>query len=178
MVRDLLMWVGAKYYPRIVDFVEEAREKGVCKRVPNVPNITPGESRCYLLHRDGGRRPRCFGYFVIDDVTVLITPETRTALCEKYGLIGGMRERWDFPSGERGCGEMKVGGCYVVSKSVFEEAKKEAKGASVYGDLVLHEYPFPKLPVEYPNFRGVSYIEREAFEAGLTWYQKKKWERW
>ena len=169
MVRDLLMWVGAKYYPHIVDFVKEARLKGVCKRVPGIPDIVPGVSRCYLLHRDGGRRPRCFGYFTISDVAVLVTPETRAALYEKYSLTGGMKERSDFPKGPRGCGEMVVGGCYIVSSAVFEEAKKGIQGYTVYGDMVLHPYPFPKLPVDYPNFRGISYIEREAFLGGLTW---------
>lgn len=174
MVRDILMWVGAKYYPHIVDFVEEAQLKGVCKRVPAVPDITPGESRCYLLHRDGGRRPRCFGYFVINEVAVLVTPETSAALAEKYGLTRGMKERSDFPEGPRGCGEMVTGGCYIVSVSVWKATNAYFAELPIYNDLVLHSYPFPKLPVQYPNFRGISYIEREAFLGGLTWL-KRDW---
>jgi len=166
------MWVSKEYYPHIIDFVREAQAKGVCKRVPNVPDIKTGVSRCYLLHRDGGVRPRCFGYFVIADLAILVTPETRAALAEKYGSKALMKERSAFPDGERDCGEMKVGGCYMVSASVFEEAKKETQGTNVYGDLVLLPFPFPKLPREYPNLRGISYIEREAFLGGLTWYNR------
>lgn len=171
MVRDLLMWVGAKYYPHIVDFVEEARRKGVCKRVPALPDITPGESRCYLLHRDGGRRPRCLGYFTISDVAVLVTPETVCDLQDKYTCGALYKERSDFPEGERGCGEMKVGGCYIVSEAVWKATNAYFSELPRYNDLILHSFPFPKLPAEYPNFRGISYIEREAFLNGLTWYE-------
>jgi len=173
MTRDLLMWVGAKYYPHIVDFVEETRVMGVCKRVPVVPDIEPGVSRCYLLHRDGGRRPRCFGYFTISNVAVLVPHLDYDPIFQKYGYGVKYATREDFPEGPRGCGEMKVGGCYIVSDDVFSRAEQGETGILFGKSLKLFSYPFPKLPAEYPNFRGVSYIEREAFLGGLTWYKEK-----
>jgi hypothetical protein len=169
MVRDLLMWVGEKYYPHIVDFVEEARTKGVCKRVPAPPDITTGESRCYLLHRDGGRRPRCFGYFTISDVAVLVPHLDYDPIFQKYGYGVKYATRGDFYDCERGCGEMKVGGVYIISKFATKVSEPDSFGTYEKRDLVLHAFPFPKLPVEYPNFRGYSYIERDVFLGGLTW---------
>jgi hypothetical protein len=50
-VKDLVMWVGAKPYPTWRSFADEAKARGVCKRVRSVPKgITSGQSRVFLIH--------------------------------------------------------------------------------------------------------------------------------
>ncbi len=63
-VNHMLVWVGAKFYPFVPDFVEEARVMGVSRRIPKgfpVEKLKPGESKMFLIH------PQAipdFGYFV------------------------------------------------------------------------------------------------------------------
>lgn len=52
----LLLGVGAKYYPFIPDFVEEARTMGVSKRIPrdfDPTPLVPGKSKMVLIHPRG-----------------------------------------------------------------------------------------------------------------------------
>ena len=172
MAKDLLMWVGEKYYPRIQDFIEEADLKGVCKRIGTVPALTPGVSRCFLLHRDGAIKPRCFGWFVIADRVVMITGSDVKAILEKYGNKIKYASREQFPQGERGCGEMVPGGLYMVSSDVFKIAAGIAGGISVLGELNLFSYPYPKLAANFSHFRGYRYIDGDAFMKDML---SRKW---
>jgi hypothetical protein len=49
---DLLMFIGATYYPTPDDFVKEAIRLGVNKRIPNTnpPLVIPGITKLYLVH--------------------------------------------------------------------------------------------------------------------------------
>ena len=50
---DILIWVGAEFYPFIPDFIEEARAMGISRRIPRgfpIEKLTPGESRMILIH--------------------------------------------------------------------------------------------------------------------------------
>jgi len=171
MARDIMMFVGEKYYPTAKSFIDEAWQKGVCKRVPNVPGITPGKSRCFLLHRDGGKRPRVIGYFVIEDVAVMISGANLSELIQKYGSSVRYCDRAQFPAGERGCGEMKPGGCYIVSADLWEAAKGVAEENIIGGGLTVFRCPWPKLPANFPHFRGYRYIEGDSFIENLKWPQ-------
>ena len=172
MTKDLLMWVGEKYYPRIRDFIVEADVKGVCKRIGTVPDITPGKSRCFLLHRDGAVKPRCFGWFVISEITVLVSPELINELLDKYGGKAKLHPRSDFPQGLRGCGEMVPGGLYIVSPDVFNIVLVATDGVSVFGNLNLFPYPYPKLAANFSHFRGYRYIDGDEFMNDML---AKKW---
>jgi len=49
----IILGVGATYYPFVPDFVEEARNHGVSKRVPrnfNIERLTPDKSKLLLAH--------------------------------------------------------------------------------------------------------------------------------
>ena len=172
MSKDLLMWVGEKYYPRIQDFIEEADLKGVCKRIGTVPALTPGVSRCFLLHRDGAVKPRCFGWFIIADIMAMITGAAVTPLLEKYGNKVKYASRSHFPHGERGCGEMAPGGLYIVSGKVFNSAKSLCRGLNPFSDLHTFPYPYPKLAANFSHFRGYRYIDGDAFMEDML---SRKW---
>ena len=49
--RDLIMWVGSTYYRSWRSFADEAKTRGVSKRVRSVPKgIQIDVSRVFLLH--------------------------------------------------------------------------------------------------------------------------------
>ncbi|MBU2722906.1 hypothetical protein [Acidithiobacillus ferridurans] len=52
-----VVWVGAEFYPSLVDYVEETRVKGASRRIPSgfdFSKLTPGKSRMIFVH------PRAF----------------------------------------------------------------------------------------------------------------------
>ena len=173
MAKDILMWVGRCYYPTPWDFIKEALEKGITKRVPNVPDIKRGVSRCYLLHQCGGKRPRCFGYFVISDVAVLCIPEVIASLKAQYGNQITTAPRSAFPAGERVCGEMVMGGYYLCSPNVWEKAKLGRAAVIHSPDIIILPEPWPMLSAGYPHFRGYSYIDGEDWLKTLCWPKRR-----
>ena len=69
---DCLLWVGHRY--TIPKFIEEAQERGCCRKVPHWPSwLKPGESRVFLAHQDGlaPQHGVIFGYFVLGGVDVV-----------------------------------------------------------------------------------------------------------
>lgn len=71
---DLMMWVGTSYYPTIEDFIEEAEEMDVSKRVGHPPvNIRLGSSLLFLAHDEGHRKDcaKCRGTGIRGGVSVV-----------------------------------------------------------------------------------------------------------
>ena len=53
-IYDILIWVGAEFYPFVPDFIEEAQWMGISRKIrTNFPidKLTPGESRMILIHK-------------------------------------------------------------------------------------------------------------------------------
>lgn len=76
---DLLMWVGADFYPTPEAFAEEARLHGVNKRIPSVgepPLVVPGVTRLFLAHPSaaGAGAPGVFGYTYLTRVVYTAGP--------------------------------------------------------------------------------------------------------
>lgn len=69
---DYLMWVGSGYYPEVNDFIAEAQDRGVCKRIGTVPMelreamvSEDKTARVFLAHDDGATGEGfVFGYFL------------------------------------------------------------------------------------------------------------------
>tara|TARA_Y100001963_G_scaffold97469_1_gene134116 strand:+ start:351 stop:1241 length:891 start_codon:yes stop_codon:yes gene_type:complete len=56
---DLIMWVGAEYYPYVPDFIEEGRVHGFSKRIPTTLEgleLLDDQSRLVLVHPRAGFR--------------------------------------------------------------------------------------------------------------------------
>lgn len=54
---DLIMWVGAEYYPYVPDFIEEGRVHGFSKRIPTTLEgleLLDDQSRLVLIHPKAG----------------------------------------------------------------------------------------------------------------------------
>ncbi len=50
---DMLVWIGAEFYPFVPDFIEEARAMGISRRIPRgfpIEKLVPKESRMILIH--------------------------------------------------------------------------------------------------------------------------------
>lgn len=95
---DGLLWIGQTYSsffcgrpescvdPQTPEgphcFVHEADERGVSRRVPRVPRwAVPGKTRIFLAYRGGEKdrsRGRIFGYFVLERIEVIATPDSLT----------------------------------------------------------------------------------------------------
>lgn len=110
-----------------------------------------------------GKRPKCFGYFRISKVTILVDIFTINEVLDKTNGKATLCMRDEFPPGDRKCGEMVVGGVYLVSDSVFEAARKNAKGTDLYGDLNVFDKPYPMLASNFSHFRGYRYINGDQF---------------
>jgi nucleoid DNA-binding protein len=70
---DCLLWIGHRY--TVSTFIEEARERGCCRKVPQWPAwLKPGKSRIFLAHQDGLAAPHgaVFGYFVLGGVDEVV----------------------------------------------------------------------------------------------------------
>jgi len=53
-IYDVLIWIGAEFYPFVPDFIEEAQWMGISRKIrKNFPleRLTPGESRMILIHK-------------------------------------------------------------------------------------------------------------------------------
>ena len=50
---DIAVYIGKHYYPFVPDFIEEAREIGISRRIPKnfpIERLTPYKSRMFLVH--------------------------------------------------------------------------------------------------------------------------------
>jgi len=84
-VADILMWIGAQYYPTPNSFICEARAMGASKRLPSLPRgAVPGVTRIWLVHPKAidGTEPGVIGYYylaqlqqVVANVDDAILPE-------------------------------------------------------------------------------------------------------
>lgn len=113
---DILMGVGAKYYPDPSFFIEEVLRLGLSKRLPDIPEFfDPQKNALFLVH--WGTR-KIFGFVI--GLKIRIFAEEDSKECKeakkKYGEnnvicapLGALPN--DFA--ERGCGRLKGGGKYV-----------------------------------------------------------------
>lgn len=89
---DCLIWVGQSY-PTISDFLDEARTRGCCRKVPFWPAwARPGETRIFLAHHDGqtsSDRGTIFGYFKLWGVDIVLLPGDYQELSE---ILSAWRE--------------------------------------------------------------------------------------
>jgi len=74
-----LLWVGARFYPSVVNFQEEAREMGVSRRIQTIPHgFKLGTTWILLAHPraiegDGPSRPGIFMLFRPTRIEMLVT---------------------------------------------------------------------------------------------------------
>jgi hypothetical protein len=113
---DYLMWVGSIFYPQVNVFINEAKERGVCKRLGHIPGgLVPGKSKIFLAHDDGlNGEGFIFGYFVPDRFEFLAEDEMDIP-ANIYDLIDWVDD-WSDEE-ERECGERREG-LYAVSRGV------------------------------------------------------------
>lgn len=125
---DYLQWVGSMFYPTYGDFIQEARNRGVCKRIGKLPNnLVPGESRIFLAHDDGLVGDGfIFGYFIPDRIEFLADNESDIPepVFDRIEWVSEWRSEKD-----RDCGQRDEG-MYLSSQSKTDN-----------GTLVVFKYP-------------------------------------
>jgi len=113
---DILMGVGAKYYPDPSFFIEETLRLGLNKRIHQAPEFfNPRKNALWLVHWGTGQ---IFGLVIGLKYRIFAEPsseECRKAMkelgpenviCAPLGALPG-------DSAERGCGRMRGGGMYA-----------------------------------------------------------------
>ena len=176
---DLLMWIGAGFYPTIDSYVMEAMNQGCAKRIPNLPeDIVPGVSRCWLAHDEGKKGAgEIFAFFVIQGVDVILDdPEKIRQYQEAHANLNVRVVSSTQAASEprRLCGQRHYGASYLVSEpdmdKVWEAAEPLSGKMDVSGALVvlLHRIPFPKF-----RWRGWRYMDPELLAKHYDWPQSK-----
>lgn len=134
---DLLMWIGAKYYPTYREYISEARTLGCCKRIGRVAYIVEaGKTRVFLAHDDGLVGDGfIFGYFTIARIEMIVKhsddiPEHLQDRVIPVETQDASREV------ERDCGWRAEGGIYFVSETGSTTLKQIAEALNVdYQDI-------------------------------------------
>ena len=52
-INDVAIWIGEQFYPFIPDFIEEAKEQSISRRIPRnfpIEKLTPNKSRMFFVH--------------------------------------------------------------------------------------------------------------------------------
>jgi hypothetical protein len=155
---DILIWVGKSYYKAKEDFIREASMIGVMRRVPKVPNVEVGKSRCFLIYEAEKGKPEIFGYFTIGSIGYVVNRgESVPEELEKRGVKP--INIYSDPLPRRGCGQIIVGGIYVLSEEDFEKCRDLADSSNLSGNLTILD---PPIPWWGQHFRGFRYIDGEA----------------
>lgn len=176
-VPDIVLWVGAGFYPTADDYIKEAMNLGCSKRVPNLPeDVVPGKSRVFLAHDDGQKgHGKIFGFFTLSGVEVILDDEQRIQKYEEeyknlnlqvISTVQAAKEP------KRLCGQRHGGAFYLVSGTDTDLAYAAARDLSgkcdIKGNIVILLHP-----IDYPRirFRGWRYMEPQ-FLTKYDWPQK------
>ena len=94
--RSLLMWVGEKFYPSPMDWLQESQRQGISRRIASVPRgFIPGETWILVAHKkvniEGGQKPQpaVFHLFRPDRIEYVVSgqeSEEELAKIEKRGI--------------------------------------------------------------------------------------------
>ncbi len=176
--QDLLMWVGGTHYPTIREFVEEAREFGVSKRVGRLPrDLVPGKSRIFFAHDEGEIGDAViFGYAMIQQVEVIVANDRSADAISPHAHLTIKWVTLDEAALEpdRGCGRREdVGATYLVAYETLV-AIEQLEGASLAGPLVLFGEDQMRdynqlIDADARRFRGYKEVNGDEILASTTY---------
>lgn len=113
--QDFLMWVGSLDYPTVDVFIQEAEERGPCKRLGKLPgSLELNRSRVFLAHDDGiTGEGFIFGYFIPNRLEYIVMKEEDLPdhLWERVTMVEYKEIAHEV---ERECGDRYLG-LYLVA---------------------------------------------------------------
>jgi len=159
-IRDIAIWVGKSYYTK-ESFIQEALALGCMRRVPSVPDIKVGKSRCFLIYMEE-EEPEVFAFFTIRSIGYVVkkggeVPKELAKRGVKPIYVEGPKA-----TPIRGCGMICYGATYVLSEEDFEKCKDLADKSDLQGDITLI---IPPIPWEGNHFRGFKYVDGDRLLA-------------
>jgi len=176
--RDIVIWIGACFYPTIEDFIAEGKKLGSCRRIPKIPNdFIPGvgKSRVWLIHDDGfapdkekGQDKRkmddigaIFGFFYVNRIEAIIDDAEKKKELHKRVPIKYLKIADITGEPKRGCGYRRPGAYYLVGQRDFDKYFRIAKEFTKKfvlggGDVILLKDPIPYIG---RRFRGARYAD-------------------
>ena len=180
---DILMFAGRGFYTP-ESFIDEARRMGACKRVPMLPRgVIKGVTRVFLAHEyDTGetddddkaiRQSKIFAWFTVRGISRVVGPEVNVEEAlkergvEEYQYVAGSFGTAD----ERGCGNLAIGGTYLLSEEDMAKCWDLAKSSKLEGRIEVIE---PPIPTGLKRFRGYKAVDGDLILNGdpeHTWYE-------
>jgi len=144
-----LIWIGSKHYPRVEDFLKEAREQGVSRRIPAVPKeFVVGETWVLFAHREASTK-----YCSHPKVREELNPPGLATLTDEE--VAGCPDckgtgRIDTPA---------IVGCFLPDRIEYTVAKKDkqkklkalVKRGIKLVKLVRTEVEDPQMEMSYPG---------------------------
>jgi hypothetical protein len=113
------------------------------------------------LGKTKGNPARIFGYFTIDSILLVDAKQLMESLKIKPELVQNVSAEEASEFLDRGCGQLKLGGIYLVSNSDMKELQKHADGAQ--GNIKLIK-PWIEIE-EVKRWRGYKYIDGQQILA-------------
>ena len=147
-----LVWIGSKHYPTVEDFLREAREQGVSRRIPAVPKeFEIGETWVLFAHREastkycshpkirekiGSGEPK--GGWTLTDEEVASCPDCKgTGHIDAAGIVGCfLPDRIEYA---------------VAKKDKQKKLKALVKRGIKLVKLVRTEVEDPQMEMSYPG---------------------------
>ncbi len=174
---DIAIWVGNEAYPTAASFIDEARALGVSRKLSHLPkDLQKGNTRCFLMHKEGTQSSKLIGYFTIDALEVVIPgrkeelSETERALLLNEDVTS-IAEAQIGMEPARGCGHRSRGGVYLVAKfkedliQIMESFKDVEKEYFMHGKFVVFPEPWPKAGIDF--LRGMMFVEGDQILGDL-----------
>ena len=181
MAKDIMVWVGEGFYPKAKDFINEASNLGISRKLAVMPEgIELGKSRMWFMHRDDTESGKLIGYTKIDKFEVVVNdPDSLTALEKDVQDAGGELYRTEQVAMEplRGCGRRKPGGVYLVkrltdaAKFKIASMKEIDKDIFLEGETVFFAPPYIIANTEY--YRGYRFVDGDDMLGDLQARQYK-----
>lgn len=175
---DILMGVGGIHYPTPEDFIKEAEERGVSKRIGNYfpEDIKSGVSRCFLIHNT---TKEVFAFFLIVGAEVIVKDGGKLSTELQRLGVKPIEISIEEAEPERGCGFRDAGSAYVVCykltnadmQRIIQESEGLDLDVDIKGPLVVLKKPVPWKELNY-TIRAFEYVNGYKIltrEAPVKW---------
>ena len=156
-MQDYLLWVGWTSYPTIKEFVKEANELGVSRRISKIPvGMVLGKTRVFLAHDEGETGDAVIlGYYVPTKIELIVFDQTTEVEPKLKKIVTPVTLDEASVEPLRGCGRREdVDALYLISDGVVTFDKPRD-----YNDIIREDAR---------RFRGIKKIDGETVMTGIT----------
>jgi len=189
MARDIVIWVGSKFYPKPEDFIREAAVLGVSRKLPSLPvGLEVGRSRVFLMHQAGTEKGKLIGYYIVGGLEVIVhdpnnaDPKIQEIMKQCTRVLTTAQAAVEP---KRGCGYRSPGGVYLVNLDMTQDdliklasLRDLDKDVFMKGKAVFFPQPYPMADAKH--FRGCMFVDGDellgdlqagAYKGSINYYR-------